>query len=97
MKKQTIALNITEDIVRLSSKATKTHRKIGREKFKEIQAHFKKDGWPLNWGFLVDDLVQQIMGYNIENLLLSQMFDQGFVLKCRKDGLMLIKNKKKSL
>lgn len=59
------------------------HRKLARKTIKGIKQHFstRGHGWPLNWSFLVEGLANDILGYQLENLILNGLMDEGLVLR----------------
>jgi len=67
----------------------KLHKKIAQQAARETLRHFKAkgEGWPLKWGFLIQDLADKLLGYQVEALLLNELMHKGqkLILKIHKN------------
>ena len=73
---------------------TKRNKKLtmaAKTVVKEIESHFRKDKWPLDYSFYKDEVFSIAFNENLENYLLSELFKKSRKYHLvSKDGRMLI-------
>lgn len=72
------------------------YRKAAKAVLKEAKYHFKHDGWPLDFGALVEDIFYKAHGHHLEAYLLEHIFKKSSKLKLsiKKGNLVVVKSKK---
>lgn len=66
--------------------------KAARRVVRSLKAHFKKDKWPVNYSFYVQEVFYVAYGHHLENYLLKEMLRQlkTFTLETGKHGDLVI-------
>lgn len=66
--------------------------KAARKQAKTTVEHFKTKGhgWPLNWNFLIDDVVSDYFGFQVESVFLHELFRQGLFKKNPRNRFVLM-------
>jgi len=68
---------------------------ISRHK-RENTAHFKRSGWDLDFDFIYNDIIDEIMGtHDFKMYVASKILGKDQTLTFKKEGIFLSKNKKK--
>lgn len=79
----------------LPTKGNKKLRAAAKKAVKEIEHHFKKDGWPLDYRFYKDEIFYYAFGEHLENYLIEALSKKkGYYLRTE-DGKFLIDKRNK--
>ena len=68
----------------------KEHEVIVKKFIKQANDHFKKDGWDLDFNFIKDEILTEVMGYSIETAMINEVFKKKDRQIIWKEGRMLI-------
>lgn len=100
MKKKTLTFRLNpkqfpfEVVTRhLSATQKRKFKAVVKERLKEIKQHFRRDGWPLHWRCIEEEIFMRVFGSLIETYLMAQFLSvrRDLVLEGREDGFYLQK------
>ena len=79
----------------LPKNAIKPLKKAAEEAVKEINQHFKRDKWALDYSFYVTDIFYKAFHHHLENYLLVALSKYKYQLIFREEKLLIQKHDKK--